>query len=63
MGLAAPILDEVDVAGGAVGADVAVAGFVAVALDATAPVVAISQFPVRTFQFRATLIGSLEKAN
>ena len=61
MRLAAPVLDEVNVAGGAVGADVAVAGLVAVALDAATSIVTITKFSVRTFLFRATLLGSLEK--
>ncbi len=62
MGLAAPVLDEVNVTGGAVGADVAVAGLVAVALDATASIVSVSEFTIRTFQLRATVIGSLQNS-
>jgi hypothetical protein len=49
MRLSTPVLDQVDVAGGAVGADVAVARLVAVALDATAPVVSVTELSVRTF--------------
>jgi hypothetical protein len=61
MRLSTPVLDEVDVAGGAVFADVAVARLVAVALDAAAPVVSVTELSVRTFQSGAPVVSSLKK--
>ena len=59
MCLVGSVLDEVDVAGGAVGADVAVAGLVAVALDASAPVVSVAELAVGALKPAAALIGGL----
>ena len=59
MGLVGSVLDEVDVAGGAVGADVAVAGLVAVALDAAAPVIPVSELAVGALQPAAALVSCL----
>jgi len=57
--LVGSVLDEVHVAGGALRADVTVAGLVAVALDAAAPIVAVAELAVRTFQLGTSVVSCL----
>ena len=61
MGLSAPVLDEVNVAGGAVGTDVAVARLVAVAFDTATSVVAVTQLTVRTLQLGTSVVCCLRQ--